>query len=237
MVRRLHLILFMIGLLSLAIPAQAQKYGLISGHDSLASGSSQEPAYFGGSASSCSYPVGTATFTLQRIRYGDDQNAKYDTLWSFTGFTLGLEVTNVQLQPGLENDDSIYHERATFMAASTLPLPFSGVHLYSEIVSLECWWQSDATLGRDQIMSLSELSVTDIIVQSDINNTWFILAQALSLGFILAQIALIIVALIHIRRQPLSVSDQLFWDVVILFVPIFGVLMAFAKFPPHFGKR
>ena len=69
--------------------------------------------------------------------------------------------------------------------------------------------------------------MNEIVIISDVESTRFLLLQVFSIGILLAQLTLTAVALIYVRRQSLSVRDQLFWDVFILLVPVIGALIAF----------
>ena len=55
--------------------------------------------------------------------------------------------------------------------------------------------------------------------------TW----QWLNIIFLAGHIALVIAAMIHLRRQLLSERDLLLWDFIVVFVPL-GAIMAFAYF-------
>jgi len=56
--------------------------------------------------------------------------------------------------------------------------------------------------------------------------------QILSIGSLVAYIMLIIMAMVHLRRQLLSERELLFWDFIVVFVPI-GAIIAFIYFPPN----
>lgn len=55
------------------------------------------------------------------------------------------------------------------------------------------------------------------------------LLQLIVIIFLIAQIALAVVALIYLRRQGLSERQLLVWDVIVLFVP-FGAFLAYFYF-------
>lgn len=59
--------------------------------------------------------------------------------------------------------------------------------------------------------------------------------QLLNISFVVGYVILVIVAMIHLRRQSLSERDLLLWDFIVVFVPL-GAIMAFAYFRGH-GKR
>lgn len=53
--------------------------------------------------------------------------------------------------------------------------------------------------------------------------------QLLNISFVVGYVILVIVAMIHLRRQSLSERDLLLWDFIVVFVPL-GAIMAFAYF-------
>ena len=58
----------------------------------------------------------------------------------------------------------------------------------------------------------------------------FLSLQLFTIGLLIAQVALVIAAIIHVRHQLLSQRELLVWDLVILFIPI-GWILAFLYFP------
>lgn len=59
-----------------------------------------------------------------------------------------------------------------------------------------------------------------------------LMLQLITISLLIAQIIMLIAALIHVRHQPLSQRDLLIWDLIILFIPI-GWILAFIYFPRH----
>lgn len=62
--------------------------------------------------------------------------------------------------------------------------------------------------------------------------TW----QLLNIIFLAGHIALVIAAMIHLRRQSLSERDLLLWDFIVIFIPL-GSIMAFAYFRGHDKRK
>ena len=60
--------------------------------------------------------------------------------------------------------------------------------------------------------------------------------QLLNIIFLAGHIALVIAAMIHLRRQSLSERDLLLWDFIVIFIPL-GTIMAFAYFRGHDKRK
>ena len=60
--------------------------------------------------------------------------------------------------------------------------------------------------------------------------------QLLNIIFLAGHIALVIAAMIHLRRQSLSERDLLLWDFIVIFIPL-GALIAFAYFRSHDKRK
>lgn len=56
--------------------------------------------------------------------------------------------------------------------------------------------------------------------------------QLLNISFAVGYVMLVVVAMIHLRRQSLSERDLLLWDFIVIFIP-FGSIMAFVYFRGH----
>lgn len=61
--------------------------------------------------------------------------------------------------------------------------------------------------------------------------TWAMFAQALTLVFMIAYVALTGIALVQLFRQNIPNETRLLWGLVIVFCPLFGPLLALATFP------
>lgn len=56
--------------------------------------------------------------------------------------------------------------------------------------------------------------------------------QLLNISLVVGYVILVIVAMMHLRRQSLSERDLLLWDFIVIFIP-FGSIMALAYFRGH----
>ncbi|MCU0498634.1 MAG: PLDc N-terminal domain-containing protein [Anaerolineae bacterium] len=61
--------------------------------------------------------------------------------------------------------------------------------------------------------------------------TWAVIAQSVTILFMIAYFALIGMALAHLLRQTLPNETRLLWGLVIVFCPLLGALLALAVLP------
>lgn len=62
------------------------------------------------------------------------------------------------------------------------------------------------------------------------------LFQLLSIGMLIGYIIMIIMAMLHLRRQSLADRELLLWDFIVVFVPL-GAIVAFMYFPPNMHNK
>jgi len=66
--------------------------------------------------------------------------------------------------------------------------------------------------------------------------TAIMLFQVIVIGVIIAQFALVIAALLRVNRQPLTGTQAVLWNLMVLTTPIIGALLVFVSFPSTRGQ-
>ena len=66
--------------------------------------------------------------------------------------------------------------------------------------------------------------------------TVIMLFQVIIIGVIIAQITLVIAAILRVNRQSLTGTQAVLWNLMVLTTPIIGALLVFASFPSTRGQ-